>query len=73
MNTYTHPAFMDVYILVRTAFKIPTKDMIELKVYWIKRKHGYVIAEEKIRMSLSKWSEFKRMDNTQERSSLYEQ
>ena len=60
-GTYTHPEFIDTYWFVRKVFKIPTKDLVELKVLWIKRKHGYVIAEQKLRIPTSKWAEFIRM------------
>lgn len=62
MILYSHPAFIDINMMVRTMFKIPTKDIIELKVLWVHKRHGYVIAEEKIRMTQAKWSEFQRIN-----------
>lgn len=56
--SYTHPEFKDVYFHVIKSSYVPEKKIYQLMVSWIKRKHGFVIAEEKITITAEKAKEF---------------
>lgn len=60
LGLYDHPGFTDVLMLVTKSFFVIEKDIYKLKVKWIRRNHGYVIAEEKLTISREKAKEFTR-------------
>ena len=55
----THPAFIDVYFIVLKQYYIVEKREYKMKVRWMHRRHGYFLGDDKLRVSESKYREFK--------------
>jgi len=70
-TVYRHPAMLDVDMLVMRKFYIKEKDMWSLKIWWMirdktlasgyVRKGGMMAAPYRIKITASKFKEFKRI------------
>ena len=58
MRVLTHPAFIDVYLVVNKSFYVPEKRIWKLKVTWMHRR-GWELARENLVISAEKYREFK--------------
>lgn len=59
MRALTHPAFIDVYMLIRKSFYVPEKNIWKLRVIWMHRRHEYTLGEERLTVTEQKYREFR--------------
>jgi hypothetical protein len=60
MLVLKHPAFKDVYMIVKKRYYVKEKDIYKLSVIWMHLTRGHALTTEKLVVTAAKYNEFEK-------------